>query len=144
MFGSVRNFRMARKSVPVKRAQRNARFHLQRVEAEIRVGSVFGSKSYTSTARVLLTDVADGELRFFSEDFLQEGTPIAITMDIPVRFFAKAKVRWCKDIPQTGRIICAHRYVYRICVELVFDSDEQRTEVLGYTENIRKDFVRAA
>lgn len=144
MFGSVRNFRMARKPAPTKRVQRDIRFHLQRVEAEIRVGSMFGSKGYTSNARVLLTDVSDDELRFFSEEFLQEGTPIAITMDIPVRFYAKAKVRWCKDIPQTGGIICAHKYAYRICVELVFDSEEQRAEVHGYTENIRKDFVKAA
>lgn len=113
---------------------------MRRVSAEIQIARGLGEPTWVARSRVVLSDFSAHGVAMFTSQRFQEYQQVAVSIDLPRQFFCRGRVRWCHDAP-TGRIITAEgnpEFKYRVSIEFMFDSAEERTQVLEYCKDLAR------
>jgi len=92
--------------------------------------------------RMLLNEVSQTGFIFFATTPLMVGNEISVTVEHPIRFFSKARIIGCVEIPMSFGIVREDDFKYRVTVEFVPSGEEQKREFQNYFELIQKEVGR--
>lgn len=105
-------------------------FH--RVSAEIQITST----RQTSEARVFLTDLAPEGVGIFLPIPLSKGDMVNLVINQPKHLFVKGKVTSCAPYTLNNKVISTENFSYRIGIQFVFDSPEEKANVKKYCDEL--------
>jgi hypothetical protein len=117
-------------------------FHLKRTVAELRVEDQPETEQSLYT-RIFLNDLRPEHTRVFSPIALPIGLEILLTIPAPKYFYVRAKVTWCQNYHPYQKVIFQHPFCWRVGLEFVFQSDEERMAVLHYCRWLEQEHLRA-
>jgi hypothetical protein len=133
-----RRKRLAEAETAARRELRK-RVTLRKVAAQVRVGEL--GASHECSAQVILNDFTHEGLKLYSSEPLGLGQEVAVSLEAPRPLYARARVVFCYEFTQSGRILRGHHFPYRVGVEFVFDSEEERTLLAGYCRELREQHL---
>lgn len=114
---------------------------LRKVAAQLRIDPASTQGYAHLGAQVILNDITHDGLRLYSEGHVEPGTEVAIAIEAPRPLYVRARVTFCYEFTQSGRIIRGHHYPYRVGLEFVFESELERVNLAGYCRELRDRHV---
>jgi hypothetical protein len=129
-----------------KRAEAGRRppLHFRRTEAQLTRLGVLGAQAEIAHGRVVLNDLRPNQLTLFTNQPLEEGLRIALTITHPEPFYVKARVRYCRAFEVFPRIVARETYPYRVKLEFFFDNEAERETVERYCAYLNQNYLPAA
>lgn len=116
-----------------------AKFHVRKVNAELRELEMTEAQDLTIPARALLNDFGPTSIKLFTQTKLRPGHELALTLEAPRRFYVQARVVSCQEIPHAARILSDRPAHYRVELEFLFESQEEAEAVSTYSDRIQTE-----
>ena len=120
------------------RRERRRHMTLRKVSAQVRLGETGSEETHAFGAQVILSDFTQLGLKLYSSEPVGPGQEILVALDAPRPLFARALVRFCYEFTQSGRILRGHHFPYRVGVEFIFESEDERSAIAGYCRELRR------
>lgn len=92
--------------------------------------------------RMLLNEVTPVGFTFFAARPLMVGNEINVTVEHPTRFFSKARIVGCVEIPMSYGIVREEEFKYRVIVEFIPSGEEQKKELQNYFDLVQREVGR--
>lgn len=87
--------------------------------------------------------MTENEVDIFSNEPVALGTEVGLTLDGPRRFYVRGVVVACRGSEHESRVISAEKYPYRLKIQFMFSSDEEKLQVRKFVADAREpDYVR--
>jgi Tfp pilus assembly protein PilZ len=124
-----------------KREKTRKIFHLKRVQAEVKTVGGLGVPSTVTLARVILNDLTPKGIGLFTSSPMMVGQEIALTIEDPKRFYVRGRIVWCQEVANVNKVLSEHPFSYRIGIEFVVGSPEERQAIKTYCEELSRDYL---
>ena len=115
--------------------------HFKRINASIEVPLKEGSEKTTLEARVVLNDFSPKGVSFFSPELLPQGMAIVLTTAQPISIRLHGKIVYCQEANVTNHVISAIHFGYRVGMEFIPESDEERDALTRYCLELKQTFL---
>ncbi len=136
------NQRSRQGSGPKKRdGRKNRRFHIKRVNAEIKALATLHAPATVAQARLVLNDLGPHGLGLFASAAMLVGQEISLTIEDPKRFYVRGRIAWCQEYDADTHILTDYPYHFRVGIEFMFETEEEETQVRNFCEEIARDYL---
>ena len=114
-------------------------FHIKRIYAEVESRGGEASAGGTLRVRFILNDLTPTGGGFFSQEPFVSGQEMRIVISEPYPFECQARVVWSQSQSSGLHVISKESYHYRVGVEFIFSSPEERDQVREFYQKICKE-----
>jgi hypothetical protein len=111
--------------------------HLRRVVGQLKAAN----NEEAANARVLLNDLTPKGMGLFCSKPMMVGEEVSLTLEQPKQFYVKGRVVWCQEYSVDSHVLSKVSYSYRVGIEFIFDTDEDRKTVEDYCAELMKKHV---
>jgi hypothetical protein len=126
-----------------KKGQAPQGLHLKRASAQVKLLGGAESPESIWDVRLFFNDVSPEAFRFFSPEPIEVGREVAVTMDDPVRVYARGKVISCTDETQ-HRIIQEQSYNHRVTLRLRFEGPTEKEDFGKFCKMLADKYIRSS
>lgn len=136
------NQRIRQGSGPKKRdGRKSRRFHVKRVNAEIKALGPPQAPATVTQARLVLNDLSPRGLGLFASAPMLVGQEISLTIEEPKRFSVRGRIIWCQEYDAGTHILTDYPYHFRVGIEFLFETQEEENQVRDFCEEIERDYL---
>lgn len=129
---------------PKKKEQSNSTKHMKRVAAQVKIGGGMGLPPQMIQARILLNDIKPTQVDIFATQPILVGQSVALTLDEPKRFYARARVVACKEVPTERKIITPVNYNFRMGLDFIIESQAEENALKDFYHEISTKYLNSS
>lgn len=115
--------------------------HFKRARAEVKLSGLGADPTKIIEARVLLNDITPKGIGIFSTSPMLPSQEISITVDQPKRLYVRGRIIWCMEHNANSHVLSESKYSYRVGIQFIFDTDEERKVLEAYVQDLEKEFL---
>ena len=64
-----------------------------------------------------------------------------MTVDQPKRLYVRDRIVWCLEHGANSHVLSESKYSYRVGIQFIFDTDEERKALETYVQELEKEFL---
>ena len=116
-------------------------FHIKRIVAQLVHGASESSPGITTDVRMVLNDLSVTGAEIFSPVPLNMGEKVTLNIQDPQKLSLSATVTWCQEYAMNSHILSDQPYSFRIGIEYVLKSDEERETLRSFCQDITNNYI---
>ena len=117
------------------RAKERKAIPFHRVSAEILIDST----KEVADSRVFLNDLSPTGVGCFVNVAIEKGEAVSIVIEQPKHLYVKGQVMWCAPYTMSTKVLSAEQFKYRVGIKFSFDSEDEKSALKKYCEELYSD-----